>query len=87
MAQGPWLVHSNGGSSQQQPYQTHALRVASDHRCPHSSQLMHPKPNQRQSICFVFYFFTKGLHIINSLTKTKVLVTEFEKHFPSINGK
>lgn len=25
----------------------------------------------RQAIYFIFYFLTKGLHIINSLTKTK----------------
>lgn len=36
---------------------------------------------ERQAIYFIFYFLIKGLHIINSLTKTKVLVTEFEKHF------
>lgn len=38
---------------------------------------------ERQTIYFIFYFLTKGLHIINSLTKTKVLVTEFENTFPA----
>lgn len=64
------------------------IPVASDRGCQQNIKLMYPKPNQRDSqFHFIFYFLTKGLHIINSLTKTKVLVTEFEKHFPSINGK
>ena len=36
---------------------------------------------------FSFIFLIKGLHIIVCLTKTKVFVSEFEKHFPRINGK
>lgn len=34
-----------------------------------------------------FIFLIKGLHIIVCLTKTKVLVSEFENYFPRINGK
>lgn len=42
---------------------------------------------EKHSVYFIFYFFIKGLHIIVCLIKTKVLVSEFEKHFPRINGK
>lgn len=44
-----------------------------------------PKKNTHFILSFIF--LTKGLHIIICLTKTKVLVSEFKKHFPRINGK
>lgn len=47
----------------------------------------YPGPCQRNILVTSFIFLTKGLHIIICLTKTKVLVSEFEKHFPRINGK
>lgn len=55
---------------------------------PHlSTQPRYPGPHQRNTHILSFIFLTKGLHIIVCFTKTKVLVSEFEKHFPRINGK
>lgn len=66
MAQDPWLE----------------ILMAGQLSTELKSQAPEAQP-ERQAIYFIFffYFLTKGLHIINSLTKTKVLVTEFEKHF------
>lgn len=58
---------------------------------------LHPYPPSTQSrnlgscqknthFILFFIFLIKGLHIIVCLTKTKVLVSEFENYFPKING-
>lgn len=61
--------------------------------CPFPRALKPPPPRAlgpcQKNTPFIlsFIFLIKGLHIIIFLTKTKVFVSEFEKHFPRINGK
>lgn len=73
------------------------LAPSSPEGCPFTPTL-HPYPPSTQSrnlgscqknthFILFFIFLIKGLHIIVCLTKTKVLVSEFENYFPRINGK
>lgn len=58
------------------------------HPYPPSTQSRNLGSCQKNTYFILFFIFLiKGLHIIVCLTKTKVLVSEFENYFPRINGK